>query len=85
MRTYKIALSHKMDDFNILGDKTKVEEQMFWNMLSDKVKLLTSDLPDKYEETLLKARECLESNKNKGLTIDGTWFSIIEKHHERQG
>jgi hypothetical protein len=80
MRTYKIAITHKLDDFNIIGDKCKVAEELFWQNFTDKIKQITADQPEKYEETLQKAKEALYKSS---LTIIDTWFQITGKDESK--
>lgn len=76
MKVFKIATSSQMDDFRVIGDKCKASEELFWQTLKDKVKQITFDQPDKYEEVLQKAKEALYKSS---LTIIDTWFEIKGK------
>lgn len=74
-KTFKIAVSSKVGDFFMIGDKNKISEDLFWQTLTDKVKILTEDNPDKFEETHEKAKTHLISQKS-SLTIEDTLFEI---------
>lgn len=75
---FRVAVSHKIDRYNLVGDKSKISEDLFWEMLETKVKELTKELPDKYEETLEKAKKHLMTQKT-SLTVANTWFEIRRK------
>ena len=51
-QTFRIATSSKLDQFNVLGDKSKVTEQLFWQMVTSKVKEITEKQPEKFDETM---------------------------------
>jgi hypothetical protein len=74
-QTFKIAKSHKLNEYFFLGDKSKVTEDLFWDNVKSKVKELTESEPDKYEEVFERAKDYLV-NKKSSLTILGTWFEI---------
>jgi hypothetical protein len=76
MKIYKIATSAQLDQFRVIGDKCKVSEELFWQSFNDKVKQITSDQPEKYEEVLQKAKEVLYKSS---LTIIDTWFEMKGK------
>jgi hypothetical protein len=69
-----------MDDLNVIGDKCKVAEELFWQTVKDKVRQITSDQPEKYEEVLQKAKEALYKSS---LTIIDTWFQITGKDESK--
>lgn len=75
-QTFKIATSSKLDKYFVIGDKAKVSEHLFWQILEGKVKELTSEQPDKYEEVLQRAKEALGKQS---LTVLDTWFEIKGK------
>lgn len=75
-QTFRIATSSKLDTFNVIGDKSKVSEQIFWNILKSKVKELTADVPDKYDEAFKMTKDFLLSGQSKNITIMDTWFEI---------
>lgn len=77
-KTFKIATSSKVGDFFMIGDKNKVSEDFFWQVLTDKIKKLTEDQPEKFDETLSKAKAHLISQVS-NLTIEDTWFEIKGK------
>ena len=76
-KTFRIAVSSKVGDYFALGDKSKVSEDLFWQTLTDKVKKLTEDMPEKFDETLVNAKEVISQGRN--LTIEDTWFEIKGK------
>ena len=76
MKVFRIATSKQMDQFRVIGDKCKVVEDLFWQQFESKVKEITHDMPEKYEETLQKAKESLYHSS---LTIIDTWFEIKGK------
>ena len=74
-QTFRIAKSHKLDDYRVVGDKTKVAEELFWEEVKSKVKELTAEQSDKYDETFERAKTHLVNNRS-SLTILDTWFEI---------
>lgn len=79
MKKFKIAnVSAIANDINIVGDKSLVSEKLFENKLTEKVKEITKDRPEKFEETLEKAKEFLWLGGN-SLTVVDTWFKIERK------
>jgi len=76
---FKIAESSNLGNgINAVGEKSKVTEKYFIELLESKVKDLTKDNPDKYEETLQKAKEFIYQQKS--LTVEDTWFSYVRKY-----
>jgi hypothetical protein len=77
MKVFRIATSKQLnDDLRVVGDKCKVVEDLFWQQFESKVREITSEFPEKYEETLQKAKESLYHSS---LTIIDTWFQITNK------
>lgn len=74
-QTFRIATSRKYDNILLIGNKSKVSEDLFWNLVETKVKALTYEQPDKYDEAFQRAKNHLLSQKS-SLTIDDTWFEI---------
>lgn len=74
-QTFRIAKSHKLDNYFVIGDKSKVTEDLFWDNVKSKVKELTAEQPDKYDETFERAKTHLVNNRS-SLTILDTWFEI---------
>ena len=79
-QTFRIAQSLKLSDYNVIGDKSKISKEMFWQMVEDKVKILTDKQPEKFEETMQTVKNHLlqgryKSSKN-SLTIQNTWFEV---------
>lgn len=72
-QTFKIATSSKLDSFNVIGDKSKVTEQLFWQTVNSKVKEITETQPEKFEEVMEKVKTQLTKGS---LTIIDTWFEI---------
>lgn len=76
--TYTMATTHDFGSgYQAVGDKSKVTEELFYKSLNNEIKILTADLPDKFEETYKKAKDCL--NTGKALTVNNTWFQINTK------
>ena len=74
-QTFRIAKSHKIDNYFVIGDKSKVTEDLFWDNVKSKVKELTAEQPDKYDETFERSKTHLANNRS-SLTILDTWFEI---------
>lgn len=73
-QTFKIGVSAKLDDkYNVVQSKKRVSELEFWNTVETKIKEFTASQPDKYEETLAKAKDALTKGT---LTVDGTFFEV---------
>lgn len=72
-QTFKIATSSKLDNFNVIGDKSKVTEQLFWQTVNSKVKEITETQPEKFDEVMEKVKTQLTKGS---LTIIDTWFEI---------
>lgn len=70
---FRIATSSKLDDFNVIGDKSKVSPELFWQTVKSKVKELTESQPDKFDEVMRKAKDALSESS---LTILDTYFEI---------
>lgn len=70
---FRIATSSKLDSFNLLGDKSEVTEQLFWQTVNSKVKEITETQPDKFDEVMEKVKSHLSKGS---LTIIDTWFEI---------
>lgn len=72
-KTFSIATSSKLDGLNVIGNKSKVSEEMFWQLITKQVKEMTTDSPDKFDEGF----ELIKSHLSKGsLTIGDTWFEV---------
>lgn len=72
-QTFKIATSSKLNEYNVIGDKSKVSEQLFWQTVNSKVKEITKGQPEKFGEVI----ETVKTQLTKGsLTIIDTWFEI---------
>lgn len=73
-QTFKIGVSEKLDDtYNVAQSKKRVSELEFWNTVEIKIKELTANQPNKYEETLTKAKDALTKGT---LTVGGTFFEV---------
>lgn len=73
-QTFKIGVSEKLDSkYNVVTSKKKVSETEFFEQFERKIKELTSDRPEKYEETLAKAKEALTKGT---VTVEGTYFEM---------
>lgn len=75
-QVFRIATSSKLDRFNVIGDKSKVSENIFWETVTNKVKEITANQPEKFEEILETVKTHLQ---NKSVTIIDTWFEIKGK------
>lgn len=76
-QTFRIATSSKLGDFNVVGDKSKVSPELFWQTVKSKVKELTESQPEKFDEVMEKAEDALSKSS---LTIIDTWFEIKGRH-----
>lgn len=72
-KTFKIATSSKLDNYNVIGDKSKVSEQLFWQIVNSKVKEITETQPEKFDEVIETVKKQLAKGS---LTIIDTWFEI---------
>lgn len=75
---YHICKAQKMGAFITNFDWEKVSEELFFELLSSKIKELTADQPDKFEETLNTAKEVLSSPNT--LTIGDRSFKYSTKY-----
>jgi len=78
MKIYRIAKSNVLDNFRVIGDKSKVTPELFWELLDSEVKKLTHDMPDRFTEVFKQASDYLSSQKS-SLTIGNIWFEIKGK------
>ena len=72
-QTFRIATSSKLDQFNVIGDKSKVSEQLFWQTVKSKVKEITEGQSEKFDEVMEKVKDTLNKSS---LTIIDIWFEI---------
>ena len=70
---FKIATSSKLDNFNVIGEKSKVTEQLFWQTVNSKAKEITETQPERFDEVMGKVKAQLTKGS---LTIIDTWFEI---------
>lgn len=70
---FRIATSSQIDNLFIIGKKSTVTEELFWQTVKTKVKEITAKQPKRYEEVLTSVTDHL---KNGSLTILDTWFEI---------
>jgi hypothetical protein len=75
-QTFRIATSSKLDQFNVIGYKSKVTEQLFWQTVKSKVKEITETQPEKFDEVMAQVKTHL---KKQSVTIIDTWFEIKGK------
>lgn len=75
---YKISKAHKMGSVIANYDWEKVSEELFFELLTNKIKEFTSDQPDRFEETLNTAKEVLSSPNT--LTIGDRSFKCSTKY-----
>lgn len=68
-----IAHSSVEGEIRFISEKSTVIEPIFYIVLKDRVKLFTSEFPDKFQETYDKAIEALQK---KSLTIGNLLFEI---------
>ena len=84
METFRIASVEKLDDFNVIGDKSKVSEVLFYKILNYTIEELThqtkaGQLGSSFDQAFYSAKEFLIKNQRKGLTVGNIWFSITMK------
>jgi hypothetical protein len=84
METFRVASVEKLDDFNVIGDKSKVSEVLFYKILNYAIEELThqtkeGQLGSSFDQTFYSAKEFLIKNQRKGLTVGNIWFSITTK------
>jgi hypothetical protein len=84
MELFKIASVEKLNDFNVICDKSKVSEVLFYKILNYAIEELThqtkeGQLGSSFDQAFYKAKEFLMTNQKKGLTVGNIWFSIITK------
>ncbi len=70
---FRIATSSKLDKFNVIGKKSKVTEELFWQTVTSKVKEITESQPEKFEEVFQTVKTHLQKQS---VTIIDTWFEI---------
>lgn len=84
MEIFRIASVEKLDDFNVIGDKSRVSEVLFYKILNYAIEELTrqtkkGQLGSSFDQAFYKAKEFLMKNQKKGLTVGNIWFSISKK------
>ena len=84
METFRIASVEKLDDFNVIGDKSKVSEVLFYKILNYAIEELThqskeGQLGSSFDQAFYTAKGFLETNQKKGLTVGDIWFSITKQ------
>jgi len=75
-QTFRIATSSKIDGFAIIGEKSKVTEELFYQLLTSKVKEITEKEPERFDELLEDVKNNLLF---KGVIIIDTCFEIKGK------
>ncbi|MFV0376891.1 MAG: hypothetical protein ACK5JD_06255 [Mangrovibacterium sp.] len=75
-QTFRIATSSKLGQFNVIGDKSKVTEQLFWQIVKSKVKEITETQPEKFDEVIELVRTHLQKQS---IVIIDTWLEIKGK------
>ena len=70
---FRIATSSIVDSLFIIGKKSTVTEELFWQTVKAKVKEITAQQPKRYEEVLTSVTDHL---KKGSITILDTWFEI---------
>ena len=75
---FTIAPVAKVDRFHLVGEKSKVTETIFWITVESKVKEITSEHPEKYEEALATVKSRLLEAKM-SLTVLDVSFQIKGK------
>lgn len=76
---FYVADASKSGGFNFVLNKTKVGEAEFWNEVESKCTDLTSDRPEKHEETINLIKVHLTKGKKSNLTILDRYFERITK------
>ena len=75
---FTIAPVATIDRFQLVGERSKVTEAIFWITVESKVKEITKEHPDKYEEALATVkRKLLEAKMS--LTVLDVCFEIKGK------
>ena len=78
IETYKIAEVSKLSKtVNGVGKKTKVSKTLFYELLEKKVKEITEEQPEKYEDVLKKVKDFLDSGDP--LDVLNLQFQYIKK------
>ena len=62
--------------FYFITETSNVKEDLFWLILNDKVKLLTLDLPDQFDDALIKVKTSILFRP---VTVDNFQFEITSK------
>jgi hypothetical protein len=75
-QTFKIAPASKLDGLMVIGKKSKVSEQLFWQKVESKVKEITEEQPNRFDEVMERVKKAL---LNGSLTIIDTWFQVTGK------
>jgi hypothetical protein len=75
---FSIAPVAKIDKLHLVGEKSTVTETMFWQTVESKVKELTADNSDKFDEVLQMVKATLLKAKT-SLTVLDVCFEIKEK------
>ena len=70
---FKIAPSSRIDNLFVVGEKSKVSKELFWQTVESKVREVTKNKPDKYDEVLATCKDALSRSN---LTILDTWFDV---------
>ena len=72
-QTFSIATSSRLGGINMIGTKSKISEDLFWQMIKSKVTEMTIDCPDKFDEGFSTIKNYLSQGS---LTISDTWFEV---------
>jgi hypothetical protein len=72
-QTFRIATAEKGGGFILARQEVKVPEELFWSILRAKVKEITCERPERFDETLSTAKEAL--NPGSLIVID-VWFEV---------
>ena len=72
-RTFRIATIGQLGELSVIGEKSKVSEELFKQILNDKIKQLTKDHPEKYDELCQRVNDHL-SKSSQSISICDTWF-----------
>jgi hypothetical protein len=77
-KTFRIATIGQLGELSVIGEKSKVSEELFRQILHDKISQLTKDHPDKYDELKQKVDDHLLKS-NQSISICDTWFEAKDR------
>lgn len=69
---FRIATASSLSNFNVIGVKSNVSEDFFWQTLKNKVKELTAGQPENFEQAI----EMIKPKLKNSIVVLDTWFEI---------